>query len=45
VKNTPALLVLTADGRALNLDTARDWRNAASRSEETIYAELAAQSQ
>jgi thiol-disulfide isomerase/thioredoxin len=44
-KNTPALLVLTADGRALNLDTARDWRNAASRSEETIYAELAAQSQ
>jgi len=42
VKNTPALLVLTPEGRALNTDTARDWRNAASRSEEEIYAELAA---
>jgi len=42
VKNTPALLVLTPEGRAVNLDTARDWRNAASRSEEAIYAELAA---
>ncbi|MFM7379301.1 MAG: thioredoxin family protein [Erythrobacter sp.] len=42
MKNTPALLVLTPDGRALNLDTARDWRDAASRSEDAIYAELAA---
>ncbi len=39
---TPALLVLTPDGRAVNLDTARDWRNAASRSEDAIFAELAA---
>lgn len=39
---TPALLVLTADGKALNLDTAASWRNAASRSEDAIYTELAA---
>ena len=42
IKGTPALLVLTADGRALNLDTAATWRNAASRSEDAIHAELAA---
>lgn len=41
-KNTPALLVLTPEGRALNADTARDWRNAASRSEDAIYDELVA---
>ncbi|MBI1402340.1 MAG: thioredoxin family protein [Porphyrobacter sp.] len=39
---TPALLVLTPEGRAVNLDTAATWRNAGSRSEEAIYAELAA---
>lgn len=39
---TPALLVLTAEGKALNLATAVSWRNAASRSEDAIYAELAA---
>lgn len=39
---TPALLVLTAEGKAVNLDTAASWRDAASRSEEAIYAELAA---
>ena len=39
---TPALLVLRADGQAVNLDTAQSWRNAASRSEEEIFAELAA---
>lgn len=39
---TPALLVLTPDGKALNLDSAASWRNAASRSEEAIYAELEA---
>ncbi len=39
---TPALLVLTPEGRALNLDTAASWRNAASRSEDAIFAELAA---
>ncbi|MBA4766919.1 MAG: thioredoxin family protein [Porphyrobacter sp.] len=42
LKGTPALIVLTPDGRAVNLDTARDWRNAASRSEDAIHAELAA---
>lgn len=39
---TPALLVLTAEGRAVNLDTAASWRNAASRSEDAIFEELAA---
>lgn len=39
---TPALLVLTTDGEALNRDTAASWRNAASRSEDAIFAELAA---
>jgi hypothetical protein len=34
--------VLGADGQAMNLETARDWRNAASRSEDAIFAELAA---
>ncbi len=39
---TPALLVLTADGKPMNLDTAASWRNAGSRSEDAIHAELAA---
>jgi len=39
---TPALLVLTPEGKAVNLDTAASWRNAASRSEDAIYAELTA---
>ena len=42
IKNTPALLVLTPAGRAVNLATARDWRNAASRSEDAIFEELVA---
>ena len=42
MKNTPALLVLTPEGRAVNLESARSWRDAASRSEEAIFAELAA---
>lgn len=42
VPGTPALLVLTAEGRAVNLDTAASWRNAASRSEDAIFDELAA---
>jgi hypothetical protein len=41
VMGTPVLLVLTAQGRALNLDTAASWRNAASRSEDEIFTELA----
>jgi hypothetical protein len=42
IKGTPALLVLEADGRAVNLESAAKWRNAASRSEDAIYAELVA---
>jgi hypothetical protein len=42
VPGTPAVLVLTAEGRAVNLDTAASWRNAGSRSEDAIFAELAA---
>lgn len=37
---TPALLVLTADGQLVNADTAQSWRDAANRSEDTIFAEL-----
>ncbi len=37
---TPNLLVITADGTLVNPDTATTWRNAASRSEDAIYAEL-----
>ena len=39
---TPVLLVLTPEGRAVNLDTAASWRNAASRSEDAIFEELVA---
>ena len=39
---TPNLLVLTADGKLVNRDTATSWRNAASRSEDEIYQELEA---
>ncbi|MHA7820101.1 MAG: thioredoxin family protein [Erythrobacter sp.] len=38
---TPNVLVLTADGELVNADTATTWRNAASRSEAEIHAELA----
>lgn len=38
---TPNLLVLTAEGELVNGDTATTWRNAASRSEDAIYDELA----
>ncbi|MFM7349339.1 MAG: thioredoxin family protein [Erythrobacter sp.] len=41
MKGTPALLVLTPEGKPVNLDTAAGWRNAASRSEEAILTELA----
>lgn len=39
---TPAVLVLTADGMLINPDTAASWRNAGTRSEDAIFAELAA---
>ena len=39
---TPAVLVLTADGKLVNPDTAASWRNAGTRSEDAIIAELTA---
>lgn len=39
---TPAVLVLTGDGALVNADTAASWRNAATRSEDAIIAELTA---
>jgi thioredoxin-like negative regulator of GroEL len=39
---TPAVLVLRPDGSAVNPGSAASWRNAASRSEDAILAELAA---
>jgi thiol-disulfide isomerase/thioredoxin len=42
VPGTPALLVLTPEGTLVNADTAASWRNAASRSEDAIFAELTA---
>ncbi len=38
---TPLVLVLTAQGELVNAATATSWRNAASRSEDAIFAELA----
>lgn len=37
---TPNLLVVTPEGTLVNADSATTWRNAASRSEDAIYAEL-----
>ena len=39
---TPNLLVVTPEGQLVNAGTATSWRNAASREEDAIYAELAA---
>lgn len=41
VEGTPTILLLSADGEILNPESAASWRNAASRSEEEIYEELA----
>ena len=38
---TPNVLVLTAEGELVNTETANGWRNAASRTDEAIYDELA----
>lgn len=40
-EGTPSVLVLTSGGQTVNLDTAKTWRNAASREEDAIYDELA----
>lgn len=37
---TPSLLVIDAQGKLLNADTATTWRNAASREADAIYSEL-----
>jgi thioredoxin-like negative regulator of GroEL len=42
IPGTPAVLVLTAEGQLLNPDTAASWRNAGTRSEDAIFAELTA---
>ncbi|NJM50893.1 MAG: thioredoxin family protein [Sphingomonadales bacterium] len=36
-KNTPYVMILSAEGKLLNRDKARIWRNAASRSEDEIF--------
>lgn len=41
MKSTPALLVVATDGKVLNADSATTWGNAASRSEDAIYRDLA----
>lgn len=41
IEGTPTMLILDGDGSLLNPDTAKSWRDAASRSEDEIYEELA----
>ncbi len=41
IKGTPTVVVLSPGGTVLNADTAGTWRNAASRSEDAIFDELA----
>jgi hypothetical protein len=40
IKGTPTIAILDADGQVLNRKAAPKWRNAASRSDDEIYAEL-----
>ena len=40
IEGTPTVIVLAPDGAVLNADTAKSWRNAASRSEDAVYLEL-----
>lgn len=40
IKGTPTIAVLDADGSVLNRKAAPKWRNAASRGDDEIYAEL-----
>ena len=40
IKGTPTVAILDADGEVLNRKAAPKWRNAASRSDDAIYAEL-----
>ncbi len=41
IKGTPTVLILSADGKLLNKKDAPTWRNAASRSEDEIFAYFA----
>ena len=41
IVGTPTLVAVGSDGKVLNAATAKGWRNAASRSGDEIYAELA----
>lgn len=40
LEGTPTMLVLASDGTLINPDSAKTWRNAASRSEQDIFDEL-----
>lgn len=40
IAGTPTILILSPNGELLNADTAPNWRNTASRSEDAIYVEL-----
>jgi hypothetical protein len=40
VEGTPTVIVLSPLGKVLNAETAKTWRNAATRSEDAIYHEL-----
>lgn len=42
IVGTPTVMIVAPDGTLLNSDTAGSWRNAASRSEDAIFDELAA---
>lgn len=41
IAGTPTVLIIAPDGALLNADTAGSWRNAATRSEDAIFNELA----
>lgn len=41
IAGTPTVLIIAPDGALLNADTAESWRNAATRSEDAIFNELA----
>lgn len=41
LEGTPTILIVSPSGEVLNRETAKSWRNAASRSEDEIFEELA----
>jgi thiol-disulfide isomerase/thioredoxin len=40
VEGTPTIIITDSQGEVLNLDTAKTWRNAASRTDDEIYEEF-----